>query len=93
MFPNYLLMKKCYSYWFKLFTKPCIMEGDKNTGTIEDYEKFCNQKEGSVLFCVHRANYSEGHNFSGNLCNGVIMVGVPNQYINHPKLKLKKLLY
>jgi len=42
---------------------------------------------------VHRANYCEGYNFSGSLCNGVIMIGVPNQYINDPKLILKQHLY
>ena len=93
MFPSYPLMKKCYNNWYKLFAKPSVMEGDKTTGTIEDYERFCNQKKGGILFCVHRANYSEGHNFSGRLCNGVIMIGVPNQFINDPKLLLKKELY
>ena len=93
MFPSYLLMKKCYDNWYRLFAKPSVMEGDKATGTIEDYERFCNQKKGGILFCVHRANYSEGHNFSGRLCNGVIMIGVPNQFINDPKLLLKQELY
>ena len=85
MFPSYPVMKTCYDNWHKLFTKPCIMEGDIDTGTINDYRGFCQEENGAILFCVHRANYTEGHNFSGDLCNGVIMVGVPNQYINSPK--------
>jgi len=60
---------------------------------LTDYKHDCHYKKGAVLFCVHRAKFTEGHNFSGDLCNGLLMIGIPNLNINSPKLKLKKLFY
>ena len=37
--------------------------------------------------------FSEGQNFSGDLCRGLFMVGVPNLYVGNVKLKMKKRFY
>jgi Rad3-related DNA helicase len=45
------------------------------------------------LFAVARGKYSEGINFKDEYCRGIIMVGVPNQYIESPKMRMKEIFY
>ena len=82
-------MEDCYKAWCFLFDKPCFMEEhDKEKSEVElkKYKKCCLLCKGAILFCVHRAKFTEGHNFSGDLCNGIIMVGEPNLNIKSPKI-------
>lgn len=60
---------------------------------MTNYKHDCFLKDGAVLFCVHRAKFTEGHNFSGDLCNGLLLIGIPNLNIKSPKLILKELFY
>ena len=40
---------------------------------------------GAILFCVARGKFSEGENFKGDLCRGVIIMGIPNLNLKSPK--------
>ena len=59
---------------------------------MKKYKKEC-QGKGGILFCVFRAKFSEGFNFTDDLCRGIILVGVPNLNIKDPKVIMKYLYF
>ena len=96
IFPGYEMMEKCYEKWKSDFSKlkaTYIENRDKQFSdqNIKNYFKNCKSKKGAILFAVARGNYSEGYNFKGKSCRGLIMIGVPNLNMNSPKIKMKYL--
>ena len=84
-------MSDCYRKWKDLFNKTCLFEDrDKEEAkqTLKVYKELC-KKDGAILFCVARGKFTEGHNFSDDLCRGLFIIGVPNLNINSLKTKLK----
>ena len=60
--------------------------------SLENYKSNCS-KNGAILFMVSRAKFSEGYNFSNDLCRAVILIGVPNLHLYSTKMEMKKLFY
>lgn len=55
-------MTICFEKWESKFNRPCFMESKvkKIRDTIiKKYKEECNNK-GAILFCVARANFTEG---------------------------------
>ena len=38
------------------------------------------------MLMVSRGNFSEGKNFSNDLCRGIILIGIPSLWSKDPKL-------
>ena len=101
-FPSYILMDLAYDTWkdkigeYEYFHDRRIFKETKDIlyklKVMEDYKREIRAGRGAVLLIVFRGNYSEGYNFSDDLCRAMIIVGQPFPKIDAPKLKLKEKL-
>ena len=89
--------------WEKLnHLKRCLVErSDKKsniTNVLKEYQSACLDYSassskigcGGLLFCVFRGRFSEGINFSDDLCRAVVVIGVPYPNTRDVKLNLIK---
>ena len=42
------------------------------------------------MLMVSSGNFSEGKNFSDDLCRGIILIGIPYLWAKDPRLELKQ---
>ena len=65
MFPNKVLMEKCYLLWAKLFLRDCFLERKNKCEAEKVFKQYesCCENNGGVLFAVCRGKFSEGQDF------------------------------
>ncbi|KAI5179638.1 DNA excision repair protein ERCC-2 [Nematocida sp. AWRm80] len=96
-FPSYRYMEEAVSAWSEsgiikkiLNNKLIFAESIDHTETeiaLEGYRKACDIGRGAILLGVARGKVSEGVDFSGAYGRGVLVLGVPFQYTESPRLK------
>ena len=99
--PSYSFLSKLVERWKSTgcwrkmnAVKVCLVEAhDKNVklvNTLKEYKGASKTRKGAILFCVFRGRFSEGVNFSDELCRAVIVIGVPYPNTRDVKLNLIK---
>ena len=74
------------------FSRPLFFESRKNKTekTWRAFKTAAQRKPGAVLFCVFRGKFSEGFDFKNELCRLTVIIGVPYQNLQSPKIQSKQ---
>lgn len=96
-FPSYRYMEEAVAAWTesgmisKITQNKLIfaesLDHEETDAALAAYKKACDSGRGAVLFSVARGKVSEGVDFSGCYGRGVLVLGVPFQYTESPRLK------
>ncbi|KAI5192792.1 DNA excision repair protein ERCC-2 [Nematocida sp. AWRm77] len=96
-FPSYKYMEEAVSVWSETGVIRKIAENklifaesldhEETTQALDGYKKACDIGRGAIMLSVARGKVSEGVDFTGCYGRGVIVLGVPFQYTESPRLK------
>jgi len=96
-FPSYKYMEELVSIWTETGMIKKILEHklifaesldhEETEKALSGYRRACDIGRGAIMFSVARGKVSEGVDFTGCYGRGVLVLGVPFQYTESPRLK------
>lgn len=96
-FPSYRYMEEAVAVWSETGVIKRVLDNklifaesldhEETARALDGYKRACAIGRGAIMFSVARGKVSEGVDFSGCYGRGVLVLGVPFQYTENPRLK------